>query len=382
MLVFLADEWQRLRQDKWLLASITWLPILIAICVWWIFSQGIARSLPIAVIDHQHSKLSYQLTHSLDASDMLQVNTHFLSEGEAKKALIGSDIYAYMIIPKHFDRDILLSNPPQVSVFYNSQYILVGKLINSAIVRAIGTFDAQIETLKHLSLGGQTVKSALGQSVTVRNQITPLFNSNSNYAQFLVSAIVPAIWQIVIVVGTILTLALHKRQGLMQHWPEQGVLRCLVNTLSCYIPIYLILGMGFLAWFYLYLDWPMQGGFGVLIVAQLATIIACMLVGCLFFFITFDAARALSFAGAFTAPGFAFMGITFPVTDMNTLAQFWRSLLPISHYIEAQVSQVSYGAATWQTLEHLIPMLGYLLLLLVLAKLANKKIQGASNELA
>ncbi|MEZ8967616.1 ABC transporter permease [Vibrio breoganii] len=377
MFGFIATEWQRLRRDKWLFASITWMPVLVAISVWWIFSQGIARSLPIAIVDHQQSVISQQLVRYLDASDTLKVSTHFQSEYEAKKALSGSDIYAYVVIPRDFDRDIYLSNPPQVSVFYNSQYILVGKLVNSAVLRSVGTFDAQIETLKNLSAGGATVKSALGKAVNVRTQITPLFNLNSNYAQFLVSAIIPAIWQIVIVVGTILTLAMHKREGLLQQWPEQGVLACMAKTLSCYIPLYLALGVGYLLWFYALLDWPMQGGYMVLIAAQLATVIACMLVGCVFFFITYDAARALSFAGAFTAPGFAFMGITFPVTDMTTLAQFWRSLLPISHYIEAQISQVSYGASSMQTLHYLVPMLGYLLLIFVLMKLAPKKIQEA-----
>ncbi|GAD88889.1 hypothetical protein VHA01S_012_00050 [Vibrio halioticoli NBRC 102217] len=377
MFRFIADEWQRLWRDKWLLASITWVPILLAVSLWWIFSQGIARALPIAVVDHQQSRLSHELVRYLDASETLHVSTHFQSEYDAKRALSGSDIYAYVVIPRDFDRDIFLSNPPQVSVFYNSQYILVGKLVNSSVLRSVGTFDAKIQTAKKLASGNSTIKSALGKAVTVRTQITPLFNSNSNYAQFLVSAIVPAVWQIVIVVGTVLTLAMHKRLGTMDKWLEQGVVGAMTKTLACYIPIYWALGVGFLLWFYAYLQWPMQGGYAVLIFAQFATVLACTLVGAVFFFMTFDAARALSFAGAFTAPGFAFMGITFPVTDMGTLAQGWRSLLPISHYIEAQVSQVSYGASTLQTLGFLVPMLGYLVLLLVLAKLAPKKIKGA-----
>ncbi|GAD80795.1 ABC transporter permease [Vibrio ezurae] len=377
MFRFIANEWQRLAQDKWLLASITWGPILLAVSVWWIFSQGTARALPVAVVDHQQSSLSRELVRYLDASETLHVSTYFQNEHDAKRALSGSELYAYVVIPRDFDRDIFLANPPQVSVFYNNQYILVGKLVNSSVQRAIGTFDAQIQTIKQLSSGNSNLIGALGKSVAVRTQITPLFNLNNNYAQFLVSAIVPAIWQIIIVVGTVLTLAMHKRIGTMDSWLEQGVVRCMAKTLACYIPIYAALGVSFLWWFYAFFQWPMQGSYAVLIFAQFATIIACMLVGAICFFVPFDGARALSFAGAFTAPGFAFMGITFPVTDMGALAQGWRSLLPISHYIEAQVSQVSYGASVWQTLGHLTPMLGYLVLFVVLAKLAPKKIKGA-----
>ncbi len=51
----------------------------------------------------------------------------------------------------------------------------------------------------------------------------------------------------------------------------------------------------------------------------------------------------MSFAGAFHRASFAFIGITFPVTDMNTAAQVWRSLLPGKPTSEVQTAQSSYG---------------------------------------
>ena len=102
--------------------------------------------------------------------------------------------------------------------------------------------------------------------------------------------------------------------------------------------------------------------------------------GSLFCFLTRDAARAMSFAGAFTARSFAFMGITFPVTDMNSLAQAWRSLLPISHYIEVQVSQVSYGQAWIESLHHLLPMFGYLVPALLTIGLAKKHLNNHESK--
>ncbi|MGR5542842.1 ABC transporter permease, partial [Vibrio campbellii] len=45
-----------LKQDKWLTACLTWIPIVLAVTIWAIFSQGIARDLPIGVVDLSHSK--------------------------------------------------------------------------------------------------------------------------------------------------------------------------------------------------------------------------------------------------------------------------------------------------------------------------------------
>ncbi|WP_243974041.1 ABC transporter permease [Vibrio natriegens] len=363
------------RRDKWLASCLTWVPILLALTIWGVFSAGIARDLPIGIVDMQHSQLSRKLIQSLDASSTLSVDYHYASTTDAKNAMIEGDIYAYAVIPPKFDQDILQHRQPQLSVFFNSQYILVAKLINSAVAQAQGYFDAQLQTMGNLAKGNTTSLAAIGQAVPVSTQITALFNRNTNYAQFLVTAIVPAIWQICIVVSTILILAAHFRiyggKNRFEFLGEKPCLR-LASILSHYIPVFMIQGALYLYWFYALLNWPMEGSVVVILLAQLVTVIACIIMGALFFFLSMDPARAMSFAGAFTAPSFAFMGITFPVTDMSTLATAWRSLLPISHYIEVQVGQASYGASAAQSLSSLWTMIGYIVPLLLTAALIHK----------
>ncbi|CAH1593916.1 ABC transporter permease [Vibrio owensii] len=367
---------QILRRDKWLLSCLTWVPILLAVTIWGVFSAGIARDLPIGVVDLQHSQLSRKMIQSLDASSTLSVDYHYTSSTEAKNAMIEGDIYAYAVIPPQFDQDILLHRQPQLSVFFNSQYILVAKLINSAVAQSQGYFDAQLEAMGNLAKGNTTTLAAIGQAVPISTQITALFNRNTNYAQFLVTAIVPAIWQICVVVSTILILAAHFRlygngNNSFAFLGDHPFTR-LSKILSQYIPVFMAQSALFLVWFYVVLDWPMEGSYLVMLLAQFVTTIACIIMGALFFFLSMDPARAMSFAGAFTAPSFAFMGITFPVSDMNALAQAWRGLLPITHYIEVQVDQASYGASAAQSIGSLWPMVGYIIPLLMTAALLAK----------
>ncbi|MFM2657477.1 ABC transporter permease [Vibrio owensii] len=367
---------QILRRDKWLLSCLTWVPIILAVTIWGVFSAGIARDLPIGVVDLQHSQLSRKMIQSLDASSTLSVDYHYTSSTEAKNAMIEGDIYAYAVIPPQFDQDILLHRQPQLSVFFNSQYILVAKLINSAVAQSQGYFDAQLETMGNLTKGNTTTLAAIGQAVPISTQITALFNRNTNYAQFLVTAIVPAIWQICVVVSTILILAAHFRlygngNNSFAFLGDRPFTR-LSKILSQYIPVFMAQSALFLVWFYVVLDWPMEGSYLVMLLAQFVTTIACIIMGALFFFLSMDPARAMSFAGAFTAPSFAFMGITFPVSDMNALAQAWRGLLPITHYIEVQVDQASYGASAAQSIGSLWPMVGYIIPLLMTAALLAK----------
>jgi ABC-2 type transport system permease protein len=366
-------QWQLFYRDKWLFSCLTWVPILLALSIWAIFFHGTARDLPIGVVDLSHSQLSRTISRQLDASATLAVNDNYSDVSQAKNALISGDIYAYVVIPGQFDRDIYRGQSPQISAFYNSQYILVGKLVSSAIISAVGTANAQIEVLGSLSDGNTTTQSAVGRALTIRTQITPLFNKNTNYTQFLVSAIIPALWQIFIVAGTILIITANAANKGAASGATRLSVGQVVTTLSFYIPLFLLHGALFLLWFYVGFDWPMNGSFVALLFAQFVTCIACMIMGAFFYFLTHDAARAISVAGAFTAPSFAFMGITFPVTDMNTAALIWRSLLPISHYIEVQVSQVSYGVSWIVAFTQLLPMLGYLLPLFLTYLLITKR---------
>jgi len=369
------NQWQIVRRDRWLLSCLTWIPIALALSIWGVFSQGIARNVPIAVVDLSHSEMSQTLSRYYDATSSMSVTHQFQSVQQAKQALVQSEVYAYAVIPANFEEDVYKGLMPEVSVFYNSQTILIGKLVNSAFMQAQGTFNAQIATIANLAHGNQTLSSAMGKAVPIRTQITPLFNKNSNYAQFLVSAIVPALWQIVIVVSTILILAANHRRFKLQYWLGKHPAKRIALTLMPYLPVFMLQGFAFLCWFYLGFEWPMNGSLLILVIAQLVTSIACMVMGGFFFFMTLDPARAMSFAGAFTAPSFAFMGITFPVDDMSSLAQFWRSLLPISHYIELQVSQMNYGTDWITSIPQLIPMVGYVVPFILMLLLAKRHIQ-------
>lgn len=367
------SQWHILRHDKWLLSCLTWVPVVLCLSIYWIFSQGIATSLPIGVVDLSKSQLSQKLIRNYDATSTLSVDHQYDDIGQAHNALIEGDIYAILFVPHDFDKLVTKSLRPEVTLFYNSQYILVGRLVNSAALQAQGTFNAQVEVVKALAKGDTTGAAAMGKAVNVRTQITPLFNKGTNYAQFLVTAIVPAIWQIAIVSFTVLVLSANYRISGLASWlgQEKPITR-LAQTLLPYFLWFLLQGSLFLIWFYDLISWPMEGSWVVLFVAQVVTTVSCMIMAALFFFLTCDAARAMSFAGAYTAPSFAFMGITFPARDMTPLALFWRELLPISHYIEVQVSQASYGVTALQSLSHLTPMVGYLIPLLLTSILIKK----------
>ncbi len=354
-------EWRLIRQEPWLKAMLFFLPLSLFVLMWWIFSQGIARDLPVGVVDLDHSRLSRGLIRYYDASPTLSVARQ-LSEVEEGTALMrNGEIYALVVIPDSLEKDTLLGRSPSVTVFYNAQFILIAKLINSAFVSAQTTYAASIDTVSNMVTGTPVPLQALGQALPVRNQITPLFNSNSHYGQFLVSAAIPAMWQIFIIATTVMALAAEqRRQGLLA-WLGQHPVQQLVAKLIPYAAVFILQGVLFLWGMYSLLGWPMHGSWSILLVAQCLMVIACQSVAVLFFFLAMDVTRAMSFVAGFSAPAFAFMGITFPATDMPAIATGWRALLPVSHYIEIQVQQVNYGTGLQQAMPQMMALVVFLL---------------------
>lgn len=366
-------EWRLLWQDPFGRALASWVPLLLMGILCWVFSAGLARDLKIGLVDLDQSLLSRELAFSLDASAGLKVAQQFDSIEAGASALRGGDIYALVVLPNHLERDARQGTQPQVTVFNNGQFILIAKLVNSVLAQVVGTLNGQVGVLSAMA-GGKALPGALGQAVPIASQVTALYNINSSYAQFLLSALLPAVWQILVVLYGINALARTDRLGL--DWTTKGVWFGLWRTLLPHVLIGWGWGLGWSLLLFKGFGYPMQGNWLVLTMGLGLASAACVSMGAFFYGIIRDPARALSLAGAYTAPGFAFMGVTFPVSAMGDFAQFWRSLLPISHYVELQIGQTNYG----QPLAAALPQFGALLLFLLPLLLVVRRYQAQASS--
>lgn len=345
-----------LYRDPWLLSLASWVPPLLFTVMYWLFSQGIATDLPIGIVDLDKSGMSRSLARHYNAAPSLTVSNDYISIERGTRALRAGEIYALVVLPEGLEEETVRRWAPQATVFVNSQFLLIEKIVSSALRQAHGTFVTRAEVVNNLATKIPVIDVALSSALPIGSQITPLFNMNKNYAQFLVSAILPAIWQILIIASTTLSMALAQRRYGIGLWLGHSPWSSLAVKMGVLTLIFLLHGVFFLTLMYVWLGWPMRGSWPLLFAAQALTAGVSVGVGCLFFLLTRDAARCLSLAAAYVAPAFAFMGVTFPVSDMTLPARIWRSFIPVCHYIEIQFPQVNYGVAASSAL----PQLGHL----------------------
>ena len=350
------------------------LPLLSFSLIIAIFHSGVVRELPIAVVDQDKSTLSRMLLRNIEASPTLQIAAMPNSTKEAVDLVKSTQAYALIVIPKHFSEDTLLQKNPSVTAMLNTQYILVGKIITSALTTTIMSSSAQVEYVSNL-VERQNPDAAIDAISPIGMQITPYFNLYQNYFYFLVSALLPAMWQIFIVIATLIAVGTlfkyHKENAFFKNREYIGAK--LIGLMFPYTLAFMFLGILFTL--YVYSMWTFQGSFTILFLGMFFTVVAYQFIAYLLFATGFDYARSLSLGAVYTAPAFAFLGITFPIYNMNGFALFWRDLLPVSHYTQLQLSQANYGVNIWMETEKLLVLLSFWIVFIPVILLFKKRLK-------
>ncbi|MBV7315306.1 ABC transporter permease [Shewanella sp. NIFS-20-20] len=327
-------------RSPWQLALATWVPLLALLFLYGIFSAAVPRNLPVALVDQDDSGLSRQLARQMQASPAVSLQ-QFNQLPNAEQAMREGDVFALILIPHGFSRELMTQQQPQLVLHYNGQFLLVGKLLSSALQQGLADALQGVARQQLLAKGVLPIATAANIN-PIAVQLTPLFNQSSNYLAFLMPPILIALLQI----SAMLLFANALNEELTPEfttWVQQAFWPSVSAKMALYLPLALLQGLAMLVFMYHGLGLPLAGDILTLVPALIVMLLFIGLWVLVIFLLLAEPARVVSFCTALFAPAFAFMGITFPVHEMPLAAQWWRLLIPSSHYIDAQVAVVSYG---------------------------------------
>lgn len=339
-------ELKAITNSWYMLGFVSWIPLIGFGMIIAIFINGVPRDLPIGVVDKDYSRFSRMQLSAIESSATLDIKAYYSSVKEASAALREGSIYAIVIIPEHFERSIRRGMQPAVSVMLNTQFILMSKVLKSALSSVLLNSAASIDYVQSLA-EDQRPELAKSAVAPIRLQITPFFNTYNNYFLFLISAMLPAFWSILVMLTMVIAIGEMFKRGAEKQWLEVSggsMSAAMLGKMLPYVIIQMLWGLGIVYFVYGVMPWPFAGSWWILATAMLLTIIVYQVLAFAFYAIEYKYDAALSFTAVFTAPAFAAMGITFPLMNMEGVAVAWHDLLPISHYIHIQISQANYGA--------------------------------------
>lgn len=340
-------EARRLAADPWDLAMVTWVPLLGVALLWWIFSAGLPRHLAVGVVDDDHSSLSRQLVRMLDATPGMQVRREFTNTAEAERALRAVEVYAVIAIPRDFARTVKEGRAAQVTLLHNAQMGTHSGLLQRDVRAAVGTLSAGIEMAAR-NKRGEAAQAVHVSMEPIRTQMVALFNVSSNYEQFLGAALIPALLHILAMTAGAWTVGRELRDRTLGAWLGAsrfaGTAGALLGKLALPWATLTLTGLLALVGITWGRGWHPPGNLAWVACALALLVAVSLAAGAALAALTRSLRTALSGAGFFAAPAFAFSGVAFPLAGMPASARAWAEAMPFTHYIRLQIEQLQMGA--------------------------------------
>ncbi len=367
--------------NPWDLAMILWIPLATILLVWWIFSQTQISDLPIGVMDLDNGPVANTLVRYLDAHPNLQVASLYGSPAAAEAAILQRDIYAVLIIPDNFSTNILSSKPSPVLLQVNAQYGTHSGIIQTSVQSVTGTLSAGVEIQRLIKQGVAPSQAAINYS-PISIQRTSLFNTVTNYQQFLGSTVIPALLHILAMVVGATTIGRELRDRQLGRWyrfiatgtanlstDNFNEVNSTVNAnlanqttdnpntkASLSLLFFGLLGKYF--WpLLVYSLWAVLAlwlatrqesvSFDSILITYLAFITLMFLsfwLGALFTLASFSLRMGLSATGFISVPSYAFAGVTYPYIAITDSAKYWADALPLTHYLQLHIAQIQMQA--------------------------------------
>ena len=124
-------SWPRDRLFIWLLLMA---PLSGMVILDGLFADGLLRRLPVAVCDLDGSSTSRELIRRVDALPSARVAALLASPDEGRDAIRRGEVFAVLVIPRHFERDLLRRRPVQAIAYIDGQHMPVGSVLRRDLV--------------------------------------------------------------------------------------------------------------------------------------------------------------------------------------------------------------------------------------------------------
>ena len=343
-----------------------------------LFHKGVARDIPIAVLDDDHSTLSRKVTEMIEETPTALVAYGIQSMEEGERLMREGRIPAIVQIPAFFEKSILSNTQTHIEAYVSGANITVNGLLSKDIQTAVTTFAAGIQ-LQLLMKQGLTQIQAMAQVQPVRFDKHVLFNPYINYGYYLSPSFMPMMMLIFVVMVTIFSIGTELKQGTARQWLDSANSSTGAALAGKMLPITTAMFLLSLVMFFIIfkvVGVPLNGSFGLILLGTLLFILGYQSISVMIVSLMANLRLSLSLGGGYSVLAFTFSGLTFPVMAMYPAMRAVSKLFPFTYYTDLFVDQMLRGAPTVCSL----PDLGCLALFIVIPLLCLPRLRQVCTE--
>ena len=334
-------------------------PIIAFLAIIWLFSDGVVRDLPVAVVDMDQTAFSSRITQLIDAAPVCNVMWRLSSTNEAKKMMEAGKIDAIVVLPTDLERKVFINGVPAIAVYINNINVVKGGALKSGLYTTLSTISAGVKVQVAIKKG-QTPAQAIEKARPVIVNVHLLFNPFGNYSYFLVLGLLPLLSVVFIFLGSVYALGMELREGTAGELLSVANNHVSVALAGKLLPYTLLFFMEMMIMNILLmktLGTPVHGSLFLILASEILLIISYQLLAVLFLKITANLRLSLSLGSAYTMMALTFSGLTFPSIAMPLMAKLFSLLFPYTFWLQIFLSQTLRGEPVSEVV---IPFLAFI----------------------
>ena len=140
-------EIRRLRRLPVLWALLGPIPAAMTLLLIGVFATEVVRDLPVAVLDLDRSATSRIAARWLEATRSARVAGYVEDLGAARSAVLERQVYGVLVVPRHFERDLLRGRSPHLTFLFNEEYLTAGGNVSADVSRGASAAAALLTAL-------------------------------------------------------------------------------------------------------------------------------------------------------------------------------------------------------------------------------------------
>ncbi len=365
-LSLLGREFKLFWSNKVLVLLFIGAPILYGVLIGSVYQKGVVDNLPILVVDQDRSELSRTAITMIEDNNSVYVAETLYDTNGMHELASTHNATCVVVIPKNFEKDILLKRYPEITSYINTSNLLTANIASTALQLSLGTLRAGME-IEALQKQGVAESIAMTQFEPFKMSFIRMNNRSTNYLYFLWPGVLATVFQQVLLLGLALSFAQEYENGTFGELIDKtsNTLKLiLVKTLP-----YLIMSIGIWLLYIGFAKWfrvPIHNNFMALTLIAGLFVVSVTMIGILVSIVLPSQLKATEVLMVVATPSFMISGFTWPLDQMPIWVQSISNCIPLTHFLKAfRILMVEAG-----NVKQTIPSINAMLLITVICGLA------------
>lgn len=367
-------ELKYLLTHRWDLCMVTIVPVFLICMFSSMFSLGIPKNLPIAMLDQDHSNLSQKIENYIRLNEKLEIKVISPNQVEVEKLLNQNKVWGYIHIPEGAEQRLIKGQDAEINMAYNQSYYSLGDTISSAMLTS--TLQATADYL-----GTEYFENDIPiiNIPTPNIKLSVLFNPNFNYEFYLEPYVIPALLHLLLSCCVAFSVGQELKNRTVAQWLDnRSLLSAVLSKNIVYITIFSFWTWLWMIWLVEVQGWFIASHLWVILFGQFFFYSAYALVATFLVLLLKESLEAFGFLAVYGGSSLSFAGVTLPLGNAPLFTKFWSDFIPYTHYAKLQTQQWVIGSPVISSLKPFSMLVFFTIVFLLLSVFFLKRyVKGA-----